>query len=85
LRIQPRASHEGIDGLHDGRLRVRIAAAPVEGAANDRLILVLAQALDVPRSALRLLRGTRSRQKEILILAGAARSTEFIARITAHF
>ncbi len=85
LRIQPRASYEGIDGLHDGRLRVRVSSPPVEGAANERLVLILASTLDVPRSTVRLIRGTRSTQKDILVISGAARCTALIARLTAHF
>lgn len=81
LRIQPRASHEGIDGLHDGRLRVRVSSPPVEGAANDRLMRVLAEALGLPRSAIRLARGEKSREKDIVAQGVAARADELIARL----
>ena len=42
LSVQPGAKHTGIDGLHDGALRVRLAAAPVDGKANSQLLAWLA-------------------------------------------
>lgn len=81
LRIQPRSSRECIDGVRDGRLRVRVSAAPVEGAANESLMRLLAHALDVPRSAITLIRGKKSRDKEILVRAAAARAADLLARL----
>ena len=83
LRIQPRASREGIDGLHGGRLRIRISSPPVDGAANDRLVRVLAEALGVPRAAIKLARGAKSREKDIVVQGVAARAAELVARLTA--
>jgi uncharacterized protein YggU (UPF0235/DUF167 family) len=54
------------------RLRLRSGAAPVDGAANSRLIVVLAKALDVERSPLKIARGESSRDKEVLIVGGAS-------------
>jgi uncharacterized protein (TIGR00251 family) len=84
LRIQPRASHEGLEGVREGRLRVRVSAAPVDGAANERLILILARAMQLPRSTLRLVRGLRGRDKEVLVSGGAARCTELRERLASH-
>jgi uncharacterized protein len=81
LRIQPRSSREGTDGVHGDRLRVRVSAPPVEGAANARLLEVLAKALDVPRSALRLTHGERGRDKEVLIAGAAARLAHISAKL----
>jgi hypothetical protein len=67
LRIVPRAGRNGLDGIVDGRLRVRLAAAPVDGAANAALIALMAERLALPRSAIRLLRGATSRHKTLLI------------------
>jgi uncharacterized protein len=83
LRIQPRSSRAGLAEVRDGRLRVRVSAPPVDGAANESLIRLIAHALDVPRASVRLTRGEKSRDKEILVLAGAARSAELIARLDA--
>jgi len=83
LHIQPRASREGIDGVREGRLRVRVSSPPVDGAANERLVRVLAQALDVPRSAITLTRGAKSRDKDLTVHGVAARVSELIARLSA--
>jgi uncharacterized protein len=82
LRIQPRASREGIDGVREGRLRVRLHTPPVEGAANERLVRVLAEALDVPRASITLTRGAKSRDKDLTVHGVAARACELIARLS---
>jgi uncharacterized protein len=66
LRVQQRASRAAVLGVHGGALKVSLTAAPVDGAANDALLRLLADRLDVPRACLRLLRGERSRQKLVL-------------------
>ena len=55
-------------GLHGGRLKVRLAAAPEKGAANRELIAFLARALNLPKNAFRLL-GASSRSKVVEIQA----------------
>jgi len=80
LRIRPRASPEGIEAPHAGRLRVRVSAPPVEGSANERLMQILAREFDVPRSALVLTRGMKSRDKDIVVRAAAARHAAFLSR-----
>ena len=65
LRVQPRASRTEITGVHGGALRVRIAAPPVDGAANEALIRFLAERLGLPRSAVRLVAGETSRTKVV--------------------
>jgi uncharacterized protein (TIGR00251 family) len=61
--VQPRASRTEIAGDHGDALKIRLAAPPVEGAANAELISFLAKRLGVSKSAVRLLRGQRGRQK----------------------
>lgn len=63
VRVQPRASRAGVAGLHGDALKVRVHAAPVDGAANEAVVEVLAEALDVPRSAVRIVSGASSRTK----------------------
>jgi uncharacterized protein YggU (UPF0235/DUF167 family) len=63
--LTPRGGADRIDGVADGVLRVRVAAAPVDGAANTSLIRLLASALDVPASTVRLVSGTTARRKVI--------------------
>lgn len=81
LRIQPRASHEGIDGVRDGRLRVRVSSPPVDGAANERLVRILAEVMAVPRSSVALTRGAKSRDKDVTVHGVAPRAPEIIARL----
>jgi uncharacterized protein (TIGR00251 family) len=83
VRVQPRASHEGVEGVQGDRLRMRVSAPPVEGAANTRVVLVLAELLGIPRAQLRVTRGAKSREKDLLIQGAAARAAELAARLQA--
>lgn len=68
--VSPRASRSEIVGEHNGALRVRIAAAPVEGAANEELARVLAKTFDVPRTAVEIVTGHSSKRKTVSIAGG---------------
>ncbi|MHB0963142.1 MAG: DUF167 domain-containing protein [Gemmatimonadaceae bacterium] len=63
VHVQPRAKKPGIDGTHGDALRVRVQAPPVDGAANDAVIAVIADALGVPRRAVHIATGLSGRQK----------------------
>jgi uncharacterized protein (TIGR00251 family) len=63
----PRAARAGVAGFREGALLVRLNAAPVDGAANAELIEVLADALGVPKRAVSITVGERSRRKTVLI------------------
>ncbi len=65
VRVAPRASKTAAAGTHDGALKVRVAAPPVEGAANDELVRYLARALGVPRSAVQIVAGHSSKSKRV--------------------
>ncbi len=69
VRLTPRGGAARIEGVAewDGQpvLRVRVAAPPVEGAANDALVAFLAKALGLPRSAVTLVAGDRARVKRL--------------------
>ena len=67
VRIVPRASRSQIAGEHNGVLRIRIAAPPVEGAANRELIRFLAKLFTVPQKAVDLVSGTASKSKIVRI------------------
>ena len=67
VRVIPRAGKSGIAGMRGDALLVRLHAAPVDGAANAELIEVLAEALDVPKRAVSIASGERSRQKRVRI------------------
>jgi len=65
VAVVPNARRTGTDGLHDGALRVRLAAPPVEGQANARLLAWLADELGCARRAVRLQRGDHARRKTV--------------------
>lgn len=63
IHVQPRSRRPGIDGLHGDALRVRVQAPPVEGAANEAVVAVIAAALGVPVRAVHIAAGQSGRQK----------------------
>ena len=63
VRVQPRASRTELAGLHGGALKVRVAAPPVDAAANRALIGFLAECLGVARRSVRIVAGETSRTK----------------------
>jgi uncharacterized protein (TIGR00251 family) len=65
--VQPRASRTEIAGRYGDALKVRLAAPPVDGAANEVLVRFLAERLGVPRSAVRLESGAGGRAKVIAV------------------
>ena len=67
VRVAPRASRDAIEGEHAGALKVRLTAPPVEGRANEALRRFLAEELDVPVSAVRIISGEASRTKRVSI------------------
>lgn len=73
VHVQPRAARSGIAGVHGSAVKVRLQAPPVDGAANEALIALLAGSLGVPR-------------REVLILAGATSRTKRVEvrGLTAH-
>lgn len=76
IRVIPRAGRSQVAGVRDRALLLRIAAAPVDGAANGAVLDLLARAFGVPRRAISILSGARSRDKRIVIAgldAGAVR------------
>jgi uncharacterized protein (TIGR00251 family) len=67
VHVTPRGGRDTIVGWRDGALAVRIAAAPVEGAANSSLLKMIARRLGVPPSSVTLVTGARSRMKVVEI------------------
>jgi uncharacterized protein (TIGR00251 family) len=67
VRVIPRATETRIAGERDGALLVRVAAPPVDDAANSRLVEYFARLTDRPRSAVRLVSGARGRRKRLAI------------------
>ncbi len=67
VRVIPRAGRSQIAGMRDGAVLVRLAAAPVDGAANAELIDLLSRTLKVPKRDITIVSGERSRTKRVRI------------------
>lgn len=67
LHIQPGAKRTECAGLHGEALKIRLAAPPVDGRANEALIVFLARALDVPKARLELVCGHSARAKRVRV------------------
>jgi uncharacterized protein (TIGR00251 family) len=67
LYVQPGAKRSEFAGEYDGRLRLKLAAPPVEGKANEALIAFLADHFNVPKRNVRIAAGLRSRRKRVVI------------------
>ncbi len=67
VRLTPRSVVERAEDVVDGILRVKVMAPAVEGAANNALVRVLADALDIPRRDVRIVAGAASRQKLVVV------------------
>lgn len=76
IKVIPRAGRTAIAGTRDDALLVRLAAAPVDGAANDALIALLADTFDVPKRNVTIVSGEHGKQKRLRVsgvdAAGAA-------------
>lgn len=67
VRAQPRAIKSALAGEVEGALKVKIAAPPVDGAANEELIRFLAKLFEVPRRAITILSGETGKNKIVRI------------------
>ena len=68
VQIQPRSSKDQIIGIHDGRLKIKITAPPVDGKANESLIEFLAKTFKISKSKVEILKGHTSKLKTIKLL-----------------
>jgi uncharacterized protein (TIGR00251 family) len=67
ILVQPRASRSRVVGEHDGRLKVQLAAPPVDGEANAALVELLASVLGVRKGDIEILRGDAGRRKTVRV------------------
>ena len=67
IRVIPRAGRTMLAGTRDNALLIRLAAAPVDGAANSQLVDFLADLLDVPKRSIAVVSGEKSRSKRLKI------------------
>jgi uncharacterized protein (TIGR00251 family) len=80
VHVIPRAKRTELAGEREGALLIRLAAPPVDGAANAALIDFLASALDLPRSSIRIVSGERGRRKRVAIAGMTAEQVRAILR-----
>jgi uncharacterized protein (TIGR00251 family) len=67
IRVKPRSAKSRVLGVKEGHLEVSLAAAPVDGKANDALRRLLAETFDVGIRAVRIVRGEHAPKKQVLI------------------
>ncbi|MFT3743468.1 MAG: DUF167 domain-containing protein [Pyrinomonadaceae bacterium] len=79
VRVIPRSSKSEIAGEHDGSLKVRISAPPVDGAANAEIVRLFAKLLGVSKSSVEIVSGETSKNKRIRVSGLTA--TQFTERI----
>lgn len=80
VRVVPRASRSSIEGEHDGALKVRVAAPPVNGAANEELVRTLARALGVAARDIEIISGHSSKLKQVRVSGITCEQLERLAR-----
>jgi uncharacterized protein len=80
VKVQPRASRNEIGEALGNELKVKVTAPPVDSAANEALVELLAEVLGCPRGAVQLVRGRTSRHKVIAIAGLEAQ--QIAARLT---
>jgi len=82
VRVQPRASRDEVVGQEaDGALKVRVCAPPVEGAANERLVALIARRLRLPRSNVVVMRGAGSRNKVVEVRGAGGEAQDIVKRL----
>jgi uncharacterized protein len=81
VHVVPNASRTSVEGLHDGALRIRLAARPVDGAANELLVSWLAGQLEVGKRNVRVEHGLSSRRKRVAVDLPAACVAPWLARV----
>lgn len=79
VRVQPRAARSEVCGVHGEALRIRLAAPPIDGAANEALVDLLAEVLEVPRRAVTIVSGASSRNKLVQVEGIASGAIERLA------
>jgi uncharacterized protein YggU (UPF0235/DUF167 family) len=67
VRLTPRGGSDHVEGVIEGVLRARVAAPPIEGAANQALLRLIADELGVARRSVRLVAGAAGRQKLVVV------------------
>jgi uncharacterized protein (TIGR00251 family) len=82
VRVVPRASRTEVAGEHGGALRVRVAAPPVEGAANEELVRFVAKSLGVPARDVELVSGLASKSKRVRVRGASRAAVEALSLLS---
>jgi uncharacterized protein len=82
VQVQPRANVTRVDGVQGERLRLRVTAPPLEGAANAACVTLLAKTLGIRRSQVQLRAGEKSRNKLFRITGLTAAEVAMVLGIT---
>ena len=67
VRVQPKSAQNAVVGVHDGALKIKLNAPPVDGKANKALVQFLAKWLRCPKSTFEIVSGQTSRNKRLLV------------------
>jgi uncharacterized protein (TIGR00251 family) len=81
VRVQPRASRDTVGGEWQSALKVRLTAPPVDDRANEHLCRLLAERLNVPTGAVRILSGARARTKRVEVRGASVRQIQALAEL----
>ncbi len=76
VRVSPRSSRSLVEGVVDGSVKVRLTAPPVDGAANEALIKLLAAHFKISKARVEIVSGARGRHKQVLLRDVDAASVE---------
>ena len=79
VRLIPRASKSEVVGEFDGNLKVKIAAPPVDGAANEEVVKLIAKAFGRSRADVEILAGRTSRTKRLRVTGGSVKRLQELA------
>jgi uncharacterized protein (TIGR00251 family) len=82
VHVQPKASKTEYAGIHGGALKFRVAAPPVEGAANEALCACLAEQFRLPKKAVIIKAGQGSRHKRVLLQGVSAQRVLDVLKIS---
>src|SRR5262245_30729677 len=82
VRVQPRSSKSGVVGELDGALKIRLAAPPVDGEANEELTRLLAKLFGAPRQRIAIISGQTSKNKIVRVSGISVEEVERILAVT---
>ncbi len=79
VKVEPRSSKKGLAGVLGNKLKVKLTSPPVDGAANEQLVEVLAEAFGIKKTAVKIIRGQSSKNK-VVELTGISSLASGISR-----